>query len=75
MQQQRAAAAAATHLNIYGSNPVIIIPYIVMYVTAPLPQAAASFMEKHRNPPGLYTNVTLTTWLLNPTQLGGWEVG
>ena len=43
-RQQRAAAAAATHLNIglYGSNPVIIIPYIVMYVAA----AAAVHMEK-----------------------------
>ena len=36
MRQGRAAAAAATgtHLNIYGSNPVIIIPYILMYVAA-----------------------------------------
>ena len=33
-RQRRAAAATATHLNIYGSNPVIIIPYIVMYVAA-----------------------------------------
>ena len=32
--QWRAAAAAATHLNIYGSNLEIIIPYIVMYVAA-----------------------------------------
>ena len=33
------AAAAATHLNIYRRNLVIIIPYIVMYVAA---TAAAS---------------------------------
>ena len=38
-----AAAAAATNLNIYGSNLVIIIPYIVMYVAT----AVATFMEKH----------------------------
>ena len=34
LRQWFAAAAAATHLNIYGSNLIIIIPYIVMYVAA-----------------------------------------
>ena len=29
-RQRRAAAAAATYITIYGSNPEIIIPYIVM---------------------------------------------
>ena len=47
-RKRRGAAAAATHLNIYGSNSEIIIPYIVMYVAA---AAAARSCRVYGNAP------------------------
>ena len=50
-RQRCAAGAAATHLNIYGSNPERIIPYIVMYVAA---AAAAHHCHEYGNAPLAY---------------------
>ena len=64
---QRVAAAAATHLILYRSNPVIIIPYILEYVAADI--AASRCHVYGKAPLGVKWN-SLEHVILNSTGRG-----